>query len=417
MHSCYSFRMHMLLRWALLCLLSVLSACGGGGGGTSTTQTFVSLPPSAANASDANVALVSVEAGPRNNVNIPYVSVTLCVPGSTTNCQTIDHIVVDTGSYGLRVFATSLATLTLPAHTIGGSATISECAQFALQITAWGQVKVADLTIGNKRASSVPIQVMDVGSSPCSGALMSPPTVTGTGLIPLSANGILGIGKYINDGQTYYNCANPTPTTCQIYPAASQQVKNPIAAFTSDNNGAILQLPSVPSTGATRAPGYLIFGVETQSNNRIGTANIVPLNNSGYFTTTYQGRPYTNSIFDSGSNGLYFDDTAIPTGCYVSAPDFYCPPADLSLTASIRLATSSALVNFHVFNTSTLFTNVSNYVFNNLGGTITPNFTSSSSIDPMFDWGLPFFFGRSVYTVLEGKTIGNMTGPFHAFTN
>ena len=38
-------------------------------------------------------------------VNILYVNVTICAPGSTTNCQTIDHVQVDTGSQGLRILS------------------------------------------------------------------------------------------------------------------------------------------------------------------------------------------------------------------------------------------------------------------------------------------------------------------------
>jgi hypothetical protein len=33
----------------------------------------------------------------------------------------------------------------------------------------------------------------------------------------------------------------------------------------------------------------------------------------------------------------------------------------------------------------------------------------------MFVWGLPFFYGRSVYTALNNATIGAHTGPFVAF--
>jgi len=40
-------------------------------------------------------------------VNTAYVTVTLCAPGGTT-CQTIDHVSVDTGSYGFRVIASVL---------------------------------------------------------------------------------------------------------------------------------------------------------------------------------------------------------------------------------------------------------------------------------------------------------------------
>jgi hypothetical protein len=33
----------------------------------------------------------------------------------------------------------------------------------------------------------------------------------------------------------------------------------------------------------------------------------------------------------------------------------------------------------------------------------------------MFIWGLPFFFGRGVYTALSGMQAGTQTGPYVAF--
>jgi hypothetical protein len=33
----------------------------------------------------------------------------------------------------------------------------------------------------------------------------------------------------------------------------------------------------------------------------------------------------------------------------------------------------------------------------------------------MFLWGLPFFYGRDVYTVIGNAKVGNQTGPFVAF--
>jgi hypothetical protein len=36
-------------------------------------------------------------------------------------------------------------------------------------------------------------------------------------------------------------------------------------------------------------------------------------------------------------------------------------------------------------------------------------------MDGGFLWGLPFFYGRNVYTVLDGARIGSQTGPFVAF--
>jgi hypothetical protein len=69
--------------------------------------------------------------------NAPCVSVTICQP-STNNCQTISDILVDTGSYGLRVFSSVLAVATTPV-TDGAAHPIAECAQFGSG-NDWGPV-------------------------------------------------------------------------------------------------------------------------------------------------------------------------------------------------------------------------------------------------------------------------------------
>jgi hypothetical protein len=32
-----------------------------------------------------------------------------------------------------------------------------------------------------------------------------------------------------------------------------------------------------------------------------------------------------------------------------------------------------------------------------------------------FDFGLPFFYGRNIFTAIEGKTVGTTAGPFYAY--
>ena len=50
-----------------------------------------------------------------------------------------------------------------------------------------------------------------------------------------------------------------------------------------------------------------------------------------------------------------------------------------------------------------------NAAFNTIGA----NFAGQNS--HMFLWGLPFFYGRNVYTVIGNAKIGKLTGPFVAF--
>ena len=52
-----------------------------------------------------NVLPIVVDAGPTGNyANGAFATVTVCAPG-TSSCQTIDHVLVDTGSVGLRLLA------------------------------------------------------------------------------------------------------------------------------------------------------------------------------------------------------------------------------------------------------------------------------------------------------------------------
>ena len=150
---------------AMLLAACLTAACGGGGGGggggsgggassvSNTSQApVVSAQP--------NVAPISVDHGVSGVPNMPFVSVTICAPGGT-NCQTIDHVLVDTGSWGLRVFASQLpASVALPQETIGNGNALAECMQFFDGYT-WGSVRTADVRIGGELASSLPIQVID----------------------------------------------------------------------------------------------------------------------------------------------------------------------------------------------------------------------------------------------------------------
>ena len=428
-------------------LALLLAACGGSGGGSSAPVT-VSLPPSKASLSDSNVTQFMVRSmvpgGSNNNINIPYVSVTVCVHGTST-CHQVDNVLLDTGSTGLRLFANQVTgAITLPPQIVGNSSAVFECANF-LNNNTWGRVAVADVVIGSssERATNVPIQLMDAndaGAVNCNSApLMSTVTNTNANAPPLtdaiSANGILGLGLFTNDGQSYFDCTVPGAGCVHIVPvpAPAKQVTNPVTLFgvtgsngVANNNGVVLQLPTLPSGYANEASGYLIFGVGTQSNNQLnglaGAANVVQLNRSHRFTTVYKGRTFTDSFMDSGSNGLYFDDAALLTpACAHASAGFYCSNSP-NLTAVIQSGSSNINVGIPLASADSLFaTSPSNFAFSTLGGSISAPDIVKTSPSPSFDWGLPFFFGRSVYTVIEGMPAnsgaGTLIGPFNAFTN
>ena len=145
-----------LIAITLLSVLVTFCGCGGGGGGGGSDA---SQNNSASIQQPQNVQPLVIDSGPANSTNIVFTSVTICAPG-TQNCQTIDHIQVDTGSTGLRIMSSVLTpSLSLFQQKDTNGNPIVECTQF-VDGYVWGPIKVADVTIAGEKANSVPIQVI-----------------------------------------------------------------------------------------------------------------------------------------------------------------------------------------------------------------------------------------------------------------
>ena len=206
----------------------------------------------------------------------------------------------------------------------------------------------------------------------------------------------------------YYVCSGST-CTATIAPL-SNQVQNPVSHLPADNNGVILQLPSVPLGGTTSVNGSLILGVGTQSNNTPSGVTMYPASSSGEFTTVFNSNTYSQSFIDIGSNGLFFDASSIstlPTCTSGVSTGWFCPSSTQSLSATNKgyAGSPSGAVSFQIGNASSLF-NSANNVFIEL---------CAPSPCTSFDWGLPFFLGRRVYVGIEGKTSSLGTGPYWAY--
>jgi Protein of unknown function (DUF3443) len=396
-----------------LAVTLTVAACGGGGGGTpaDTVSPPVNTPPPAPPLLP-NVLAMVVDAGPAGagaQINLPYVSVMVCIPGTST-CKVIDHVLVDTGSYGLRLLANQAQGLALPAVTAPDGKAAGECGQFLSGYT-WGSVVKADIALGGEAASAQSVQI--IGDAP--GGLATAPTACSSignnigSLKALGANGILGVGLLRQDcgnacvnnaiAATYYSCASGACAPSRM--PLAQQVSNPVASFAVNNNGVLLRLPGVGAGGAASLSGTLTFGINTQANNTIAGETMFRASSAGNFTTSYKGASYSASFIDSGSNGIFFEDASIPQ-CTVSK-GFYCPTSTLALSATTIAAdnSASAVVPFTIENVESLGGGV--YVAN-VGG---PSAAARNGGSNAFDWGLPFFFGRRVFVGLEnGATPG-----------
>jgi Protein of unknown function (DUF3443) len=390
-----------------------LGGCGGGGSGDSQNGAITPV-------NGPNVTDLIVDGGPAGTINAPFVSVTLCAPG-TANCVTVDHVLVDTASTGLRVMASLLAGLNLPAATDTSSNPLYGCVQF-VDGYSWGPLKTADVKVAQELAAGIAIHTIDDSNTPLAPAGVPGDCSNGTpsdnSVQSFGANGVLGIAVFKEDcgaactttvvPGTYYTCVS-MPCTGTIV-ALNQQLHNPVTHFATDNNGALIQLPGVGSAGAFAARGVLIFGIDTQSNNQLRSATVLTVNpGTGNFTTSYKGQTFAQSFIDSGSSGYFFNDSTLAQCPSSFATGYYCPASAQTLSATnISYTGISSDVSFNVANAETLVNNQPSYTaFSNLAG--------SNPLTAAFDWGLPFFYGRSVYVAIEGHTTASGNGPFIAY--
>ena len=398
-------------------------------------------------------------------INKPCVEVTLCDFSTGLKCEKITDILLDTGSFGLRVFKSAFTQLEpydatkvakdfeyISKSNAGVNGKLVQCAKFGDGSADWGPVMKAKLVLGGEDAVSLPIQIIDKSFANYTGKCVNTADGSPPDESPAAAgfNGILGVGLFAEDcGATceifnttlYFNCdpsdtstppqASPCVTTNAL--VATEQLKNPVSLLPLDNNGLIVQLPRVSQGGAKSVEGNLILGIGTRSSADIGyTDNSVeteiktflaaeenPGDNFAYFKTIYRGTSYPNSFLDTGSNGLYFDapsSSVIKDCSSLSAPWFFCPDSEMSLQGITKSFDDSfsSIVNFKIIGLQDLFD--PNRVFYNFGGDAGAG-DGNANPDPTisFDWGLPFYLGRNVYHGINGKTSSLGTGPYWAY--
>jgi hypothetical protein len=413
--------------------LALLSACGGADGllgGSGTTGTGGSGGNTIAPAA-SNVTAVTVDGGPTGVAadtvfNIPYISVTVCAPGSTTNCQTIDHVEVDTGSYGLRIISSvlnSAVLAALPVETSAVGGTLAECTQFGDGI-AWGSMRTANVEISGETGTSVPIQIIGDPSYPnipsdCTAHGASEDTVALFG-----ANGIIGVGPFVQDcgdtcaGSTednvYFNC--PAGGTCSDVDAAvNLQASNPVAYFPTDKNGVILEMGAVPAAGATTASGSLVFGIDTQSNNASSGTTVFTTDGEGDIQVTYNNVAYTESFIDSGSNFTFFNDGSIAV-CGTAPNQYYCPSSTLALSATLEgLNGTTETVDFSVANLANFSAGLAAIDSAAAPASVFDVGNTGNQQSQTFDFGMPFFYGRNIFVAIGGDNTSSGEGPYFAF--
>jgi hypothetical protein len=411
--------------WTAVLAASMLSACIGGNKGTATNS--VAPTPT------VNTLALIVDSGPTaatGQVNHAYVTVRVCVPGSTTQCTNVDHVLLDTGSWGLRLVRSVLAAgaVTLSAETDAQSQSIEECLTLGGG-QLWGPVALADVTLAGEVAAKLPVQVIDDTS-----ASAPPPATCGANgtllnsVSALGANGVLGAGVFAQDCGTqcvspatplpiYYGCTAAGACSAENI-AVTAQVTNPVAMFAADNNGIIIDLPNLQNAnGDVSVQGQVTFGLGTQTDNALPATGLTVLgaDANGDFTATYNGSTTVlPALIDSGTDSYAFSDPSIAV-CDATVPfagisfvGYYCPAtAPLSLSAvntGVGTQNNSNTVQFALDDPHTFVPNAAAFVNLGQGGGLTT-----------FTWGMPFFYGRKIYIGIDQKVSGSFTGPYYAY--
>ena len=385
-------------------VLSLLQVACGGGGDSNPSAPVAGAP--------TNLQAIAVGPGPAQGTNLLYTSVVLCSPGDAASCRTIEHVLVDTGSVGLRLLASAVpVSLKLAPRAIGNAALV-ECTQFA-DGYSWGPLKTADLRLGGETLRSVAVQIIgdpafaNVPAS-CSATGASENTVDTFG-----SNGVLGVGNFLTDcgalcersstPGVYYTCG---AAGCSGVPLpAAQQMQNPVAQMATHNNGVVIRLPAVDANGAVGITGSLIFGIGTEINNGLGAARVYTVDPaSGTLPITIGGARYPNSFVDSGSNAIFFPSTLPPC-----SSGFYCPPSTQTFSALLEgINGNNTAFGVTVANAEASFRDHPDFA-------ALPQLAGAALGASAVDLGLPFFFGRSIYTAIEGRQTPGGVGPYIAF--
>ena len=345
---------------------------------------------------------------PHGGFNRLVVSVTVCEPG-TERCATIDDVMVDTGSTGLRLEASAVPRwLNLPPFLGADLRPLAECLRF-VHDTAWGPLVRADVRFGGLIAKALPLQVIDdIGGS-------QPQVCPRSDARPTS-NGTLGVSQHLLDcqGACEQDAAAPgvfinentdwTPVQGRVTP--DHRLPNPISYLPGHDNGITIELPAPRNGGAEEVVGKLTFGIGIADGNR-PFSDVFRLDGAGHFTTFLGGKAYPHSYIDSGTETYVTPDLGLPR-CHGMSWAYCIKPRRQLYAAMVRSDGTHIPVPFTVGDYRTRRKQHVGAV-DDVAEAAVPQSTA-------FVWGAPFFLGRRVSFLIEGKKVPGapeMVGPFY----
>jgi hypothetical protein len=157
--------------------------------------------------------------------------------------------------------------------------------------------------------------------------------------------------------------------------------------------------------------GTLTFGVATQSDNAPAASGLVVLgtDGNGDFTAAYNGSATSvPALIDSGTDSYAFNDPTLAvctTGAFVG---YYCPAVApdsvFAVNTGVGTGAKTDTVDFAIADPNTFVAGASAFIDLASGGGSTT-----------FTWGMPFFYGRTIYVGINQRTASAYTGPYYAY--
>ena len=397
---------------------------------------LVPTAPALAGPASSNVVTIEVNPKtttfPRPRINKPFVSVTICAPGQTSkgSCATIDNVLGDTGSIGLRIFG-GPSRWPFALLKSGGGVAVIECQMFSDGRALWGPIVSADLIIGGEKAVNIPMQMIDAGYAGAFELGICEPGKQIQSAQDAGFNGILGLNFLTRDKLgTYYSIygAQGAPVTdcsfnggvlmnnnqtcvitwqnppTQLDPSGVYDFRpvNPVTQFPVDNNGFIITMQNLrPTKPPSKTPGQsssatrtLTFGINTKANNRVpASANFFFTEAEGGVFTAVEPDASYPALIDSGTQGWVVPPSLKPGVLFEcnGVPTWYCalPPTD------VQIDIPSGTVKFTIGNYLNLIETGAG-AFDDIAGPIPPPGNGAVIL------GMPFFYGRTIYFGLGG---------------
>lgn len=379
---------------------------------------------SSSSATNAPSVPISIGSGMNGyGINTMYVSITLCRDQSGTSCQTIDNIILDTGSFGLKINKSALPESfieTLPRVTTNDDQMVYACNTFGSGYV-FASEHYASLHLANDYTNNVVVQIIENAPTdeiPNSCVAKGP----FDNFENFGANGIIGVNPaltlsnssillYRKDVNGIYQALSESETSS--VPILNQ---NPLPSLQHNNNGFVIAIPPTLQNTNTNIAGKLILGVNTGGNNLITKkTNLIVASESSLSTVCNSGCFYSKienpestipAVFDSGTNSWVFISNNIPICSYG-----YCPESPFVWNSWVFSYNFAANESYQV---TGIITKDEESGGEDLSFSVMPGWGYENTNNETL-YGSPFFFGKNVYIVFPSKKSSSPIWGFESY--